>query len=42
MKRSHLLLAVIGLLVAGMAMSACTSKKMMQIDAPMKHAERTT
>jgi hypothetical protein len=28
--------------VAGLALSACTSKKMMQLDAPMKHAERTT
>ena len=42
MKRSHLFLALIGVIVAGLAMSACTSKKMMQIDAPVKHAARTT
>jgi hypothetical protein len=42
MKRSTLLVALLGVLVAGLALSACTSKKMMQLDAPMKHAERTT
>jgi hypothetical protein len=41
MKRSHWVLALIGVLVAGMAMSACTSKKMMQLDAPVKQAERS-
>jgi hypothetical protein len=41
MKRSHVLLALIAMLVAGVAMSACSSKKMMQLDAPMKQAEHT-
>jgi hypothetical protein len=42
MKRTHLLLALVGLLVVGMAMSACSSKKMMQLDTPVKHAAQTT
>jgi hypothetical protein len=41
MKRSHLLLALIAMLVVGISLSACSSKKMMQLDAPMKQAEHT-
>ena len=41
MKRIHVLAAVIGMLVVGLAMSACTSHKMMQNDYAMKKAERT-
>lgn len=41
MKRSHVLLALIGMLVVGMALSACTSKRMMQIDAPVQQAAHT-
>jgi hypothetical protein len=42
MKRSTLLLALMGMLAASLALSACSSKKMMQLDAPIRHAERTT
>ncbi len=38
MKRTYLVLAVIALLIVGLSLSACTSRKMMPNDQPMKRS----
>jgi hypothetical protein len=40
--RSRALMLVLAVMALGLALSACTSKKMMQLDTPVRHAERTT